>query len=157
MNTTWRHLPAPARAIAVAASNAVVAAEDRDRDMLGVAVETLAATESSGLVLGAVVRMLLEELHPDGLDSDDIRRIIQDCVRAAAEWEPTVDPRVVLVLLAGALGIHDQEEPALHPNPESLARHTSLLVAELLASTRRPFAWYPTAAFAEIERTEVHD
>lgn len=157
MNATWRHLPAPARAIAVAASNAVGAAEDHDRDALEVAVQTLAATEGSGLVLGAVVRTLLEELHPDGLDGDDIRRLIHDCVRAAAPWEPTVDPHVVLVLLAGALGVHDQDEQAPRPTPESLARNSSLLVAELLAATRRPLAGYLTAAFTEIERTEAHD
>ncbi|MEJ3748056.1 hypothetical protein WEI85_32815 [Actinomycetes bacterium KLBMP 9797] len=157
MNTTWRHLPAPARAIAVAASNAVAAAEDHDSAALGVAVEALAATEGSGLVLGSVVRMLLEELHPDGLDGDDIRQLIHDSVRAAAVWEPAVDPHVVLILLAGALGVHDEDESAPRPSPESLARHSAVLVAQLSASTRRPFASYLTAAFAEIERTEIQD
>lgn len=157
MSTTWRHLPAPAQAIAVAASDAVAAAQHRDRDGLEAAVGPLAATEGSGLVLGAVVRLLLEEAHPDGLGGDDIRRVIEYCVRAAAVWEPAVDPHLLLVLLASALGVHDQDEQAPRPAPDSLARHTALLVAHLLSSTPRPLAGYLTAAFAEIERTELLD
>jgi len=157
MSMTWRHLPAAARAIAVAASDAVVAAQERDRDMYAVAVGTLAVTEGSGLVLGTVVRQLLEELHPDGLDSDDVRRIIENCLRSAAAWQPAVDPHALLVLLDLALSIHDHDDQAPQPTPESLARHTGLLVADLFARTSRTLAWYLTAAFAEIERTELHD
>src|SRR5881394_411219 len=116
---TWRHLPAPARAIAVAAGDADVAIQNHDRHRFEAAVAALAAAEGSGLVLGAVVRLLLEELHPDGLGSDDIRQIIENCVRAAARWQPTVDPHTVLVLLAGALGVHDQNEQAPRPTPQS--------------------------------------
>jgi hypothetical protein len=154
---TWRHLPTPARAIAVAASDAVAAAQEHDRDMFAVAVETLSATEGSGLVLGSVVRLLLEEQHPDGLDGDDVRRIIENCVQADSAWQPVVDPHVLLVLLAGALGIHDQDDQAPPTSPESLARHSPLLVADLLTATPRPLAWYLAAAFAEIERTELQD
>ncbi|BCB76624.1 hypothetical protein GCM10022251_51020 [Phytohabitans flavus] len=157
MSTTWRHLPAPAQAIAVAASDAVAAAQARDRDGLEAAVGPLAAAEGSGLVLGAVVRLLLEEAHPDGLAGDDVRRVIEDCVRAAAVWEPAVDPHALLVLLAGALGVHDQDEEAQGPAPEALARHAALLVAHLLNTPRRPLAGYLTAAFTEIERTELMD
>ncbi|MCW6006027.1 hypothetical protein K1W54_15775 [Micromonospora sp. CPCC 205371] len=157
MSTTWRHLPTPARAIAVAASDAVTAAQAHDRDGLDAAVDSLAATEGSGLVLGAVVRLLLEETHPDGLGGDDVRRIIEQCARAAAVWEPAVDPHALLVLLAGALGIHDQDEEAPGPAPDSLARHAALLVAHLLRATPAPLAGYLTAAFAEIERTELQD
>lgn len=157
MSTSWRHLPAPAQAIAVAASEAVAAARERDRDGLDAAVGPLAAAEGSGLVLGTAVRLLLEESHPDGLDGDDVRQVIGDCARAAAEWEPAVDPYVLLVLLAGALGIHDEDERAPRPAPESLARHAALLVAHLSTSTPRPLAAYLTAAFAEIERAERLD
>jgi hypothetical protein len=157
MNTTWRHLPAPAQAIAVAASDAVTAAQGQDRDGLDAGVGRLAATEGSGLVLGAVVRLLLEEAHPDGLDGEDVRRVIEHCVRAAVVWEPAVDPHLVLVLLSSALGVHDQDEQAPRLPPDSLARHGALLVAHLLSSTPRPFAEYLTVAFAEIERTELLD
>jgi hypothetical protein len=157
MSTTWRHLPAPAREIAVAASDAVTAAQEQDRDGLQAAVGPLAAAEGSGLVLGAVVRLLLEDTHQDGLGGDDIRQIIERCARAAMAWEPAVDPHLLLFLLAGALGIHDQDEQAARPAPEALARHAALLVAHLLSATPRPLAGYLTAAFAEIERTELLD
>jgi hypothetical protein len=76
---------------------------------------------------------------------------------SAAWWEPTVDPHPLLVLLAGALGVHDQDEQTPRPAPDSLARRTALLVAHLLSSTPRPLAGYLRAAFAEIERTELLD
>jgi hypothetical protein len=157
MSTTWRHLPAPAQAIAVAASEAVGAARQQDREALAAAVAPLAAAEGSGLVLGAVVRRLLEEAHPDGLAGDDIRRVIEDCARAAAVWEPATDPHLLLVLLAGALGVDDQDERAPRPAPDALARHAALLVAHLLGATPHPLPGYLTAAFAEIERTELLD
>lgn len=157
MVTTWRHLPAPAQAIAVAAAEAVTAAQQRDRDALDAAAGPLAAAEGSGLVLGTVVRLLLEESHEDGLGGDDVRQVIEQCTRAAAVWEPAVDPHLLLVLLAGALGVHDQDEQAPRPDAEALARHAALLVAHLLASTPHPLAGYLTAAFAEIERTELLD
>jgi hypothetical protein len=154
---TWHRLPAPGRAIAVAAANAVGAARAQDRDAYGAAVAALAATEGSALVLGTVVRQLLEDLHPDGLDSDDLRRIVDDCVRLGAEWQPAIDPYAMFVLLAGALGVHDQDEETPQPTSESLARHAPLLLSDLLTTTRRPLAWYLTAAFAEIERAERYD
>jgi hypothetical protein len=36
---------------------------------------------------------------------------------------------------ASALGIHDQDEQAPQPDPTSLARHTALLLADLLTAT----------------------
>ncbi|MEH1123186.1 hypothetical protein [Micromonospora sp. CPCC 206061] len=152
----WRHLPPPAQAVAVAASEAVAAAQERDRDRLEAAVAPLAVTEGAGLVLGAVVRLLLEQTHPDGLGGDDIRRIIEGCARDVVAWEPAIDPHVLLVLLAGALGVHDQSEEA-PPSPDILARHAALLVAHLLTPTPRPLAGYLAAAFTEIERTELLD
>ncbi|BCB90759.1 hypothetical protein [Phytohabitans suffuscus] len=157
MSTTWRHLPPPAQAIALAASEAVAAAQERDRDGLEAAAGPLAAAEGSGLVLGAVVRLLLEEAHPDGLGGDDVRRVLERCVRDAAAWEPAVDPHLFLVLLAGALGVHDPDERAPRPAPEALARHAAILVAFLLTGTPRPLGGYLTAAFAEIERAELLD
>ncbi|MEV4491733.1 hypothetical protein AB0K04_16635 [Micromonospora coxensis] len=157
MSVTWRHLPAPAREIAAAATEAVEAARVRDTEAYETATARLAAAERSGLVLGAVVRLLLEEVHPDGLDSDDVRQVLEQCVRAAAQWRPDVDPHVVLVLLAGALGVYDPGEDDSPPDPTALARHAPLLVADLLAMTGRPVGSYLEAAFTEIARTEHQD
>src|SRR5688500_16099292 len=105
----WRHLPSPARAIATAAEAAVEAARERDKEAFDDAVEQLAALDvvQVGLVLGAVVRTLLEDLHPDGLDGDDVRAALEHAVRASAEWQD-VDPQVMVVLLVGALGVQDE-------------------------------------------------
>ncbi|MFF5053288.1 hypothetical protein ACFY1S_08925 [Micromonospora sp. NPDC000663] len=157
MSVTWRHLPASAREVAGAASDAVQAAKIQDNEAYDVATGRLATAERSGLVLGSVVRLLLEATHPDGLDGDDVRQVLQRCVRAAAPWRPDVDPHVVLVLLAGALGVYDPGEDDSPPDPAALARHGPLLVADLLAVTGRPLDGYLSAAFAEIERTETQD
>jgi hypothetical protein len=157
VSVTWRHLPAPAREIAAAATVAVDAARDRDAEAYRAAVERLTAADRAGLVLGGVVRLLLEESHPDGLAGDDVRQVLERCVRSVAPWWPEVDPHVLLVLLASALGVYDPGEDDAPPGPGEIARHAPLLVADLLAVTGRPLAGYLTAAFAEVARTELHD
>jgi hypothetical protein len=154
---SWRHLPASARTIAVAASQAVTAATEQDRDGLATAVAALTTADGAGLVLGAVVRLLLEDLHPDGLDGDDVRQVLTDTVLEAAAWQPEIDPHTMLVLLAGALGVYDRDEEEQQPDPAELARHAALLVAHLLAGAGRPLAGYLGAAFTEIQRTELQD
>ncbi|MCW3845034.1 hypothetical protein ONA70_33700 [Micromonospora yasonensis] len=157
MTTTWRYLPAPAREIAEAAAVAVTAAGARDAEAYGPAVVRLTAADRAGLVLGGVVRLLLEETHPDGLAGDDVRQVLQRCVGSTAGWWPEVDPHVLLVLLASALGVYDPGDDGSPPDPAAIARHAPLLVADLLAATGRPLADYLAAAFAEVARTELHD
>ena len=151
----WRHLPAPARPIAAATDAAVTAARARDPETLGAAVGDLAALDpvTTGLILGTAVRLLLEQTHPDGLDGDDVRTVLQNCVRTSAEWQPQVDPHVLLVLLAGALGVLDEEVPP--PKPDELALHATLLFADLLGpgSIRELL----TATLGEIERAQLND
>ncbi|MFI5908738.1 hypothetical protein [Dactylosporangium sp. NPDC051541] len=155
MTTTWRHLPPAARAIAVAAVDAVEAARSQDAAAYEDAAERLAALDpvQTGRVLGAVVRTLLEDRHPDGLDGDDIRAALEHAVRTAATWRD-VDPQVMVVLLVGALGIHETDEDAPIP-PRALAEHAPLLIADLLAT--RDFAALLAKAFTEIERAEIND
>jgi hypothetical protein len=154
VTTSWRHLPPAARAVAVAADEAVTAATTRDTELYGNAVSTLSTTDNTALVVGAATRLILEDRHPDGLDSGDIQRILTECVRGAATWQPDVDPHVLLLLLAGALGLHDPDEQGAL-DPMQLARHGPLLVAFLLGG--RPFAPYLSAALDEVRRAELHD
>jgi hypothetical protein len=155
MDQTWRHLPPAARPIAAAATAAVTAAQRCDGEALQEAVGDLATLDpaQSGLVLGTMSRLLLEDAHPDGLDGDAVRAVLERCVRAAA-WQPDVDPHVVLLLLAGALGVTG-EDGSVPPGPEVTARHAALLLADLLGP--RPAAPFLTAALAEIERVQLHD
>lgn len=141
----------------MAATEAVEAAQAHDGVAYDRAVLRLAGADRAGLVLGGVVRLLLEQAHPDGLDGDDVRQVLEHCVRAAAHWQPDVDPHAVLVLLAGALGVYDPGDDDAPPDPAAVARHAPLLVTDLLAATGVPLAGCLEAAFAEVARTERHD
>jgi hypothetical protein len=155
MNDVWHHLPAPARPIAAATDAAIEAARERDREGLAGAVRDLAALDAAqvGLILGTTVRLLLEDRHPDGLTGDDVRAVLGSCVASAAGWQPDVDPHTVLILLAGALGVHDDDGPA--PQPAELARHAALLLADQLE--QRPTRAYLERALKEIEHTQLTD
>jgi hypothetical protein len=171
-------LPEPARTIAATLIDAVSAAHTTDPAALQHAAERLvsvsaaapAGQEQVGVVLGAVLRSLLEETHPDGLSGEDVQAVLEDCVRSAAGWFPAVDIEVLVILLTGALGIHqpdtrppgdlrpEESEPAPEPRrlsaPE-IASHAPLLIADLLAVSGRPLSRYLDAAFAEIYRAET--
>lgn len=156
MTQTWRHLPAPARPIVAATSAAVMAVRARDDEALAEAVRYLATLDAAqvGLIGGTTVRLLLEDTHPGGLDGEDVRAVLEHCVRSAATWQPDVDPRVVLILLAGALGVGDDDgEPP--PQPDMLARHMALLIAELLDDGHVDD--HLVRAMSEIERTQLDD
>jgi hypothetical protein len=157
MIVRWREMPPPARAIALTADAAVSAAMSRDPDAFESATGQLAALnpEQIGLVLGAVVRSLLEDMHPDGLSGDDVQVVLERCARAAANWLPRVDPRVLVVLLTGALGVHDPHEEPRPLDALDVARHAPLLVADLLTISGSPVAGYLDAALAEIARAET--
>lgn len=156
MSESWRHLPPPARPIAAAATAAVGAARARDAAALDEAVGDLAALDAAqtGLILGVAVRLLLEDGHPDGLDGDAVRDVLERSVRSAMTWQSEVDPHVVLLLLAGALGV-SEEDGAPPPKPEVLARHAALLLADLAGP--RPMAPILTATLTEIEQTQLND
>jgi hypothetical protein len=153
-----RSLPPAARAVATALLGAVGAASQSDADGLRTAAGELAGmdTEQTETAQGAVTRMLLEEQHPDGLDGDDIRSVLQGCTRWAAGWLPETDPHVLLIVLTGALGIHPEEHEGVdRPTPQALAIHAPILTAYLLSGTGRELDPYLTATFAEIARREI--
>lgn len=156
MDKTWRHLPAPARPVAAATAAAVIAARSREREALDDAVRDLAALDpaATGLILGTAVRLLLEETHPDGLDGEAVRSVLDHSVRTGLDWQPEVDPHVVLQLLAGALGVTDEDGAPL-PEPEVRARHAALLLADLAGP--RPIEPVLTASLDEIARVQLND
>ncbi len=138
-------LPAAAQAIALATTDAVVAAGATDVASFDEAVTRLAAADAEQVrvVLGVVVRALLEDLHPDGVSGDDLLELIKSCARTAYGWYPRVELDVLVVVLTGALGVH---EPELEPrkfSPPDVARHAPLFVAELLSTGSAPGAPAP--------------
>lgn len=150
-------LPPAARAIAAASSDAIAAAQARDADGFDDAAAQLATLdrERVGIVLGFVIRALIEQRHPDGLDGDDIRALLAECVRGALPWRPELDPHVLIVLLANALDIHEPDEERTPLSPAQVAAHAPLLAAELLTGSRRGARSYVEAALAEIARAET--
>ena len=154
MTTSWREQRGPARTLAAAAADAVTAAAAADPESFDAATARLAglAAEHVRLVLGGALRSLLEEQHTDGLDGEDVAAVVAACAGAGA-WCPDLDPEVLVVVLAGALGIHEDEPRPLAPLV--VARHAALLAATLLATSARPLDAHLDAALAEVARAQT--
>lgn len=160
---TMHGLPGPARALSTAISRAVSAAQAADRDAYESATADLDAgnPEQVGIVAGAVVRALLEDMHPDGLDSDDMHAVLERCIRDTLPWLPGVDVATLIVVLAGALGVHETDhqadEETRPPTRTEVARHAPLIIADLLGASGRRLGPYLDVAFAEIARAETQE
>jgi hypothetical protein len=139
------------------------------------ATAQLATQPAGGRVLGDVLRSLLEDIHPDGLSSEDITLVIGRCYRAAAAWLPPerVDVTVMLAALASALGIHEpgvtyeqlnlphsdadgygdgDDVPVKPPTWPDYAWHAPLLIADLLRVAPATLDSYLETSFAEYAR-----
>jgi hypothetical protein len=150
-------LPPVPRAIATAAADALTAAKAEDAVAFQHAAERLAALdrEQVGLVLGAVVRSLLEEVHPGGLTGEDMHGVLARCAADAA-WSAGLDPDVLLVLLAGALGIHPDDDDPRPVSALAMSSNAPLLICTLLGrSPGLSFDEHLDAALAEIARAET--
>ncbi|MEO3929808.1 hypothetical protein ABGB07_39035 [Micromonosporaceae bacterium B7E4] len=148
--------PVP-RAITQATVRAVEAVRAQDPDALDEAAGDLALlpAEQVGLVLGAVLRLLLEQAHPDGLAGEDVQAVLVRCARSNAGWLSGLDVGVLALLLTGALGVHQMADEAPPPGPAAVARHAPLLVADLLAVTGGAVDDYLAAALSEIAVAET--
>ena len=173
---TLSDLPPGARAMASATTDAIAAAQASDTAAFDDACSRLLLTdpENARVILGDTVRLLLEEVLPDGVDGDDLREIIGRSARSAAPWCPAVDPGVMVIVLSGALGIHPDTPPgpstgeerppelddlwdAVPPRPSTAAvtQNAVVLLADLLSVRGRPLRGYLEAAFTEMARRET--
>jgi hypothetical protein len=160
-------LPAAARAISAATTDAVTAARAQDVAAFEEATDRLATAEPEQvrIVLGVVVRALLEDLHPDGVSGDDLLELIKSCVRTAFGWYPAVDVQVLIVVLTGALGTHEPDSEPRPVTPLEVARHAPLFITELLdapgptarAGEPRSLDAYFIAAFLQIAQAELNE
>jgi hypothetical protein len=140
------------------------------------AIARLTAQPAGGRVLGDVLRSLLEDTHPDGFNSKDITVVVGRCYRAGVSWLPPerVDVAMLLVVLAGALGIHesgviyeahdvprvntdecpdrDDVVPFEPPTWPEYAWHAPLLVADLLPFAPATLGSYLEATLVEYAR-----
>lgn len=107
---SWTDLE-PSRAVGRAVTTAVRCASMVDPAAYALATATLSELPSAptGSVSAAVVRMLLEDEHPGGLDGDDIREVIGRCIADALNWLPgaAVSTSVLVAVLSSALGIQE--------------------------------------------------
>jgi hypothetical protein len=162
-----------------AIGESVDAALARDAERFAEAAGRLAVQDPQRLVLlqAAVIRSLLEHLHPDGLSSADAQDVLRRCLTSAATWYPQADLAVLVLVLTGALGLaepapmtptdHDAEpDSAADPDgvaepahgvagPAALSQGAALLIADLLEAAGAPLAGYLDAALAELERAET--
>jgi hypothetical protein len=130
-----------------------------DRDDFLLATERLAGldAEQVGLVLGAVLRSLLEDLHPDGLTGDEVQDVIVRCTTQAADWFPEVDVNALVLVLGGALGVFPHEDEPVPVTPTDVTRHAPLVVADLLSNGHRSYRPYLDAALTRIAQAEAND
>jgi len=120
------------------------------------AVARLAALDLARVqvVAGAVVRSLLERLHPDGLTGEDAAEVLGRCARAG-RWLPDLDVQVLLVLVTGALGLLDVADQPVALSPTAVVRHLPLLITSLLRDTGTTLAPALEGAMAELRRAET--
>jgi hypothetical protein len=146
--------PRGVRVIGESVTAAVGAARAGDGEGFADAVGRLSTVDPQrvAVVLGWVIRSLLEELHPDGMDGEDLRAVLTRAATAAGTWESEVDSAGLLVVLTGALGLSDPDEQPVLP-PAAVAGNATLLLTHLLGE--RPLPRYLDSAFAELERAET--
>ncbi|WP_337062516.1 hypothetical protein [Kineococcus sp. G2] len=140
-----------------ALTRAVRALAAGDDATFGEAAAALAAfdADAARTVLGWVLRGALEELHPDGLDADDLRAVVERCARSAPSWFAGLEPHLLVLALTGALGEHPEVAEVPRAPHEAVLRHALLLVADLVGATRRPLVRHVQAALAEVRRAET--
>jgi hypothetical protein len=79
--------------------------------------------------------------------------------RTSLRWYPQIDVNALVVVLTGALGLHEPEEEPRTFTPLDVARHAPLFIRELLATDRTPktLRQYFAAGFAHISQSEQNE
>ena len=156
MTAAYRSWPAPARTMAVAIDAAVTAAQAGDQAAFADAVAELRRLDREQLLmlLGAVVRELLERAHPDGIDADDAEQALQSCIRATAGWYPQLDSDLLIRALVAALGVTGPDD-APAADELAVAVHGLLLVADQLGVQHQRLAPFLDGALQELMREQT--
>jgi hypothetical protein len=147
----------PAAEIVGRAGRAVTAAQAGDLGQFSKASTELAVLDAErvGIVQAAVIRALLEELHPTGLTGEHIRDALERCLRASAGWYPELDVDLLVAIYTGALGMSDPDAAAPASTEATMSSHASIVIADLLTAAGTGSSRYLDAAIAELERGET--
>jgi hypothetical protein len=134
----------------------VTAARAGDPVAFGEAMTGLAALdrEQLAVLLGTVMRELLERSHPDGLDSDDAQHILSSTARRAVAWYEPLDGAALLEALIGALGVTDLDG-APQPEPDAVLAHGVLLIADQLHVLGQQLPPVLKYALGELQRAQT--
>jgi hypothetical protein len=135
---------------------AVTAARAGDPAAFGEATAGLAALdrEQLAVLLGTVMRELLERSHPDGLDSDDAQHVLSSTARRAVAWYEPLDGAALLEALIGALGVTDPDG-APQPDPDAVLAHGVLLIADQLHVLGQQLPPVLKYALGELQRAQT--
>lgn len=132
MSGRW---PRPVQQLADAVATSVGAAQLEDAESYLASLPTLLRQEPDHLrlMLGEVVRTLVESRFPDGIDADDARQLLADTVRWVAGWDGPVDVPALAAVLTGSLGVHPDDADRPDVAPDAVSAAAPLLAAHLLA------------------------
>lgn len=142
--------------MSTALSVGIAAAQAADRAGFAAATELLRRQDPAqiGVAQAATIRAMLEQRFPSGLDGEDIRAVLTDCVRSSTAWLPDVDVTALIAVLTSALGMAEPDDlPRLDPNVLTL--HGCLVIADLATGLAEGAEPYMQLALAEIERAET--
>ena len=155
VTAAYHSWPAPARTMARAVDAAVAAARAGEVENFTEATARLVRLDRGQLtvLLGAVVRDLLEQAHPDGLDADDAEQVLDSCLRAAV-WYPQLDRDAMIHALTGALGVSEVDESTAAGEPAVLL-HGLLLIADQLTTLDRALPPLIEDALRELMRDQT--
>jgi len=142
----------PAR-ISTAVLSAVDAARAGNADDFAEAVSDVNALDQSRLtlVLAGIIRSVLEILHPDGLDGDDVQDALTDTAKQNS-WYPGLQPEAVGEVLLGALGVLAPEDVK---TASAFNAHAALVISTLSSKQPVPLSRLVERELAEIRRAET--
>ncbi|SBW23648.1 hypothetical protein [Protofrankia symbiont of Coriaria ruscifolia] len=152
---TTAGLPPSGLAVHSAVTTAVAAAAAHDPAALRDACARLRTCEEQQVrdVLHALTLGLIEKTFPAGLDADDLRALLADVMHAATTWFPDLDPHAVVLVLTGALSVHETDAPPV--DADALPIACALAVSHLVHQLRIPLELELTHAFDELRRAQT--
>jgi hypothetical protein len=152
---TTAGLPPSGLAVHRAVTTAVAAASAQNPAALDDACARLQTCDEQQVrdVLHALTLGLIEKAFPDGLDADDLRALLADVIRSATAWLPDLDPHAVVVVLTGALSVHEIDGPPIEADALPIA--CVLAVSHLLHQLRVPLDLELTHTFEELRTAQT--
>lgn len=103
------------------------------------------------VLLSGIIRQQLENLHPDGLDGEDVQDALTAAVRASS-WYADVQPAAMGEVLLSALGVLAPEDATA---TGAYLTHAVLVIAALLPGQPMSITELSAGQLAEIRRAET--